>query len=60
MTKVLRSDCCEQPVTTQHAFTGYGQIPDNVDTMYYVCIKCKEPCTAIEMEVGDRDDKDNA
>ena len=49
--KVLRSDCCEQPVTTKHAFAGYGEIPDNVDTMYYVCIKCQEECDAIEIEV---------
>ena len=54
--KVLRSDCCEQPVTPQHAFTGYGEIPDTVETMYYVCIKCGEQCNAIEIEVEDRDE----
>ena len=51
--KVLRSDCCEQPVTTKHAFTGYGDVPDSVETMHYVCIKCGEPCNAIEIEVED-------
>jgi len=55
MTKVLRSDCCEQLVTTQHTYTGYGDIPDDVETMYYVCIKCGEPCNAIEIE-EDRDE----
>jgi len=55
--KVLRSDCCEQPVTTKHAFAGYGEIPDNVDTMYYVCIKCGEPCSAIEIEVEWRENE---
>ena len=56
MTKVLRSDCCEQPVTTKHAFTGYGDVPDSVETMYYVCIKCQEECDTIEIEVEERNE----
>jgi hypothetical protein len=54
MTKVLRSDCCEQPVALQYSYTGYGDIPDDKFTTYYTCIKCQEKCNAIEIEVEDK------
>lgn len=53
--KMIRSDCCEQPVSARGA-------PDFITdekevTFYYICIRCKEPCNPIEIEVGDWEKK---
>ena len=52
--KVIRSDCCEQPMRAKGA-------PDFIKdrkgvTFYYICIKCKEPCNPIEIDVEDKDE----
>lgn len=49
--KVMRSDCCNQPVTMQHAYTGHGHIPDFEVTAWYRCTGCGEPTDIIEIEV---------
>lgn len=58
--KVLRSDCCEQPVTIRHDYDHEGWC---CVAMWHECIKCKEPCGVIEVEVdewGKGHDKDKA
>jgi len=50
--KVLRSDCCEQPVTMHSQDKGWRGV-----TNWYICIKCQEPCNAIEIEVDCYSDK---
>jgi len=49
--KVLRSDCCEQPVTEHEKDRGKWGVRH-----WYICIKCQEECNATEIEVGEKDE----
>lgn len=54
--KVLRSDCCEQPVSTGLRVKNWNKKNEELVAKYDVCIKCGEPCNAIEIEVEDKDE----
>ena len=54
--KVLRSDCCEQPVIVRSNYKFYSSNDDSM--CRYECIKCQEQCNAIKIEVEERDDED--
>ena len=53
--KVLRSDCCEQPFIVKHSVNPISRalVTKQLVTMWHECIKCQEPCNAIEIEVKD-------
>ena len=51
--KVLRSDCCEQPVVADVNYWELSKSSNKELSVNYICIKCQEPCNAIEIEVKD-------